>query len=209
MRVLDRRVATVIRLFRDLFECEGRLFGNPVAGISDGVEGVQWNANYAKGIAWLGINLEGMLYDGWPVARLIERELSDPLLLSEYRDRDRVPSPETVTVSWRRDAWQRRSRPPIREARIFPTPIKLDQLTDGGWEQALLGARECLDPERGYRGRRKVEVTLARSHHGKIMDVSPHLWFGTPLERNDFHSMRQAKKKLEALHDFARHQARR
>ena len=59
------------------------------------IEGVQWHAGYDE-IAWIGVNLEGMLYDGWPIARLIKRELSNPLLLSEYRDR--VPRPETVTV---------------------------------------------------------------------------------------------------------------
>ena len=36
-------------LFRDIFGCRGRDFGSPsrgVLGISDGNEGVQWNAGY-------------------------------------------------------------------------------------------------------------------------------------------------------------------
>lgn len=47
------------------------------------------------GAAWLGVNLEGMKYDGWPVARLIERELSRPLLLARFTRgfRDPIESP--------------------------------------------------------------------------------------------------------------------
>jgi len=36
------------------------------------------------GFVWLGVNLEGMQYDDWPVARLIEREVSRTLLLTRY-----------------------------------------------------------------------------------------------------------------------------
>ena len=76
-------------LFRDIVGCPGRHFGSPspgVLGISDGNEGVQWNAGDrpGDGFVWLGVNLEGMQYDDWPVARLIEREISRPLLLTRY-----------------------------------------------------------------------------------------------------------------------------
>ena len=76
-------------LFRDIFGCCGRDFGHPsrsVLGISDGNEGVQWKAGHrpGDGFVWLGVNLEGMQYDDWPVARLIEREFSRPLLLTHY-----------------------------------------------------------------------------------------------------------------------------
>ncbi|MDE2795442.1 MAG: hypothetical protein OXL34_11540 [Gemmatimonadota bacterium] len=52
-----------------------------ILGVSDGIEGVQWNAGCRArdGTVWLGVNLEGIKYDDWPVARLIERELSRPL----------------------------------------------------------------------------------------------------------------------------------
>ena len=47
-------------------------------------DGVQRNAGYrpGDGFVWLGVNLEGMRYDDWPVARLIERGISRPLLLT-------------------------------------------------------------------------------------------------------------------------------
>ncbi len=76
-------------LFRDIFGCRGRDFGSPsrgVLGISDGNEGVQCSAAYrpGDGFVWLGVHLEGMQYDDWPVARLIEREISRPFLLTRY-----------------------------------------------------------------------------------------------------------------------------
>ena len=79
-------------------------------------EGVQWNAGYypRDGAVWLGVNLEGMKYDDWPVARLIEREISRPLILTCYRRK--VARPDRVTVIWARDAWQCAARRRIKEA---------------------------------------------------------------------------------------------
>lgn len=211
MSLLDEQAGVVIGLFKSLFECDGKRFGSPslgVLGISDGVEGVQWNAGYYRRdrTAWLGVNLEGKQYDDWPVARLIEREISRPLLLSEYRHR--VARPERVTVGWTRDAWQVSSRVPIKEADIAPTPIALNRVDGEGWALALRGARECLDSKRQHRGRRRAEVTLRRS--GRMVErwVSPHLRFKTHFAANSPRSLQRAKENLEALHDFATHQAR-
>ena len=52
------------------------------------------------GFVWLGVNLKGMKYDDWPVARLIEREIFRPLLLSRYRGK--VARPDEVTLQWPR-----------------------------------------------------------------------------------------------------------
>ena len=176
MSVLDERAGVVTGLFRDLFECDGQEFGSRshgVLGISDGFEGVQWNAWYSQReeTAWLGVNLEGKKYDDWPVARLVEREISHPLLLAEYRVR--VARPEIVTVSWTRDAWQAGYRVAIKESGLPPTPIALDQLDIDDWTRALRCARECLDPKREYHGRRRTEVTLLPS--GRMVErwVSP------------------------------------
>ncbi len=206
MSVLDERAGFVIGLFRDLFECTGQRFGSPslgVLGICDGNNGVQWNAGYSQLVecAFLGVNLEGLEYDGWPVARLIERELSRPRLLSEYRAR--VARPGRVDVSWKRDAWQASSRVRITERDIAPTPIALDRLDAAGWARALGGARECLDPRRKYRGRRRTRVTLLRS--GRVVErwVSPHLQFKTRLYGFDSYTMQQARDDLDGLHEFA------
>ena len=211
MSEFEERAEVVIDLFRDLLDCAGRRFGSlslGLLGISDGQDGVQWNAWYSRSeqTAWLGVNLEGKKYDDWPVARLIERELSHPLLLTEYRAR--VAKPERVTVSWWRDAWQVSSRVPIKESRLSPTPIALGRLDAGGWKRALQSARECLDPKRGYRGRRRTRVTLRRSGQMVERHVTPHLQFKMLLAETAPDEMLRAKGNLEALHDWASCQAR-
>lgn len=54
-------------------------------------DSVQWNVGCrpGDGFDWLGVNLEGMRYDDWPVPRLIEREISPPLLLTRYLQKRR------------------------------------------------------------------------------------------------------------------------
>lgn len=215
--LLDERAGIVIGLFRNLFRSDGQEFGSlalGLRGISDGCAGVQWNAGYSlrssvsawllpEG-AWLGVNIEGMKYDGWPVARLIERELAHPLLLTKYRVR--VVRPEMVTVSWRRDAWQAATRPPIKNSRILR--IALDRLDGDGWTCALRNARECLDPKRDYRGRGRTKVTLFRSGQVVERDVTPHLFFATGLDSLSGSAMRRANDNLAVLHDFAKYQTR-
>ena len=207
------QAGVVTGLFLDLFECDGQPFGSPsrgVLGISDGFKGVQWNAWYSlRGeTAWLGVNLEGLKYDGWPIARLVKQEISHPLLLTEYRVR--VARPEEVTVSWKRDAWPRGIR--IMESEIPPTPIALDRLDCAGWTSALGCARECLDSnldsKRKYRGRRRTKVTLLPSGKTVELDVSPHLQFKTRLNESTPHAMRRAKDNLEVLHEWGTRQAR-
>ena len=200
--------------FRNVFGCRGREFGSlsrGVLGISDGNEGVQWNAGYypRDGAVWLGVNLEGMKYDDWPVARLIEREISRPLLLTRYRRK--VARPDKVTVIWARDAWQYSVRRRIKEANLAPTPITLDRLEGQGWADALRGARQCLNPRKQHRGRRKVPVTLLPSkRHPRErqveMDVSPHLKIRMPLAEITVRAVRRARDNLEALFEFAARQ---
>ena len=206
MTAFEDRVDIVIGLFRDLFRCHGKTFGNPTFGVSDGVEGVQWNAWCCpEQDAVLGVNLEGMKYDGWPVARLIEREIDKPRLLTEYRDR--VEKSDLVTVNWQRDAWQAASRPQIVEWELVR--IKLHQLNGDRWERALWDASECLDPERNLRGRRRaVTVTLKASGQQVERDVSPHLQFWTPFCEDAPHTLQEARETLEPLHEWAKHQAR-
>ena len=211
MSVLDERAGVVTGFFRDLFECDGQEFGSRshgVLGISDGLEGVQWNAGYSQRdeTAWLGVNLEGLKYDDWPVARLIERELSQPLLLAEYRVR--VAKPEIVSVGWTRDAWQASYRVRIKESGLSPTPIALDQLDIDGWTRALRCAGECLDPQRDHRGRRRTKVTLLRSGQVVEREVTPHLHYRARFDWFSGSGMAQAKDNLAALHEWATRQAR-
>lgn len=166
--------------FADVFGAHVRPFGTRstrAGGLSDGNEGTQWNAGYNPdtGAHWIGVNLEGMQYDDWPIARLIERELRTPTLPALARqERDAGP----VCLRWMRDHWQVSSRPPIHEKRIAPTPILLGELTEDVWRQALEGAQACLNPHRNRRGRAVQRVTLTRSRQVREGEVTPHLTIG-------------------------------
>lgn len=153
------------------------MFGSPslqASGICDGTQGVQWNAwiewDGARQIAYAGVNLEGMTYDGWPVARLIERELARPTLPDATSD---VADPRRVEVIWYRDAWQVASRPPIKEKLIANSPLPLHALTNEEWAGMLTEAYDCLDASRGHRGRAQQKLTTT-SGKKRVYSVSPH-----------------------------------
>lgn len=157
-----------------------RSFGTPalgMLGINDAVAGVQWSCSrdLQTGQVRLSVNLEGMQYDGWPVARVIERELADPQLPALAAS---LKAAEIV-VSWARDCWQGASRLKIVEADIAPTPLSLDELTPDKWRAALEAAQQCLDPERQFRGRGRQVVTTIASRTTEAKDVSPHFTFTT------------------------------
>jgi hypothetical protein len=173
----------------------GRPFGTPHAryeGVSDDAHGVQWNAGLdrERGTAWLGVNLEGMAYDGWPIARLIERELDHPTLPDLC---SKLPDAAMIMTSWNRDAWQAAARLPIAEIQLGDTPTTLDRLDPEKWRAILLDAYGCLDRERNHRGRAKQTVTLKS---GKVEKwVSPRLHFSWVLWR----SVPRSQDEAEAL----------
>lgn len=107
-------VRAVVEAFKALFGANVRPFGNPVvAGVSDGAEGVQWNAGIRDHEeAFLGVNLEGVEYRGFPVSSLIRRELQAPTLVEHATT---IPNCHEIELSWRRDAWQFAARPCINE----------------------------------------------------------------------------------------------
>ena len=145
-----------------------------VAGICDGTRGVQWNTwiewDDDKQMAYAGVNLEGIAYDGWPVARFIERELESPGL---FDVRTQVPDARVVEVLWYRDAWQVQAHPPIREKLIGGSPRLLHALLPAEWTAMLLEAYECLDATRAHRGRAQQLLTTP-SGEQRTYSVSPH-----------------------------------
>jgi hypothetical protein len=162
--------------FTKVFGSRFRPFGNRsrrYGGLSDHAQGVQWNAGYdpRDGRQWVGVNLEGMKYDDWPIARLLEREIANPSLLQRLREH---PGLERVIVLWRRDYWPASNRAEIREEGILRAP--LGSLTPDQWRLALEEAIHCLDENRGHRGRGRQTVTLM-SGVRKEGAVSPHLTF--------------------------------
>jgi hypothetical protein len=154
------------------------MFGSPslqASGICDGTQGVQWNAwiewDGARQLAYAGVNLEGLVYKRWPIARLIERELERPTLPDAA---SAVDDPRSVQVIWYRDAWQLSARPPIREKLIGASPMPLHALSKEEWTRMLTEAYDCLDPARGHRGRAQQRLTTT-SGKRRVYSVSPHL----------------------------------
>jgi hypothetical protein len=195
--------------FVQVFGADPRPFGSRAmqsGGLSDGNEGVQWNAGYdmRDGFRWLGVNLEGLKYRDWPVARLIRRELESPTLPDLIR---RVDAEDSVLVWWARDYWQAASRPAIAERVIPPTPIHASHLTTDHWLEALTGAAGCLASSRG--GRASQEVTLAKSGKRLTGEVSPHLTIAIssngPVSWLDF--LKQGKAQLQPFYDWAAERA--
>ena len=71
--------------FQRHFQVSPRPFGQnsgPWVGVSDDAKGVQWNAGIMResGVAYLGVNLEGMKYRDWPIANLLLAEKHSPEL---------------------------------------------------------------------------------------------------------------------------------
>jgi hypothetical protein len=164
------------KAFIDVFGEPCQAFGKQstfIGGVSNGAQGVQWNASYdpRDQRQWASVNLEGMEYDGWPVSRLIRRELASPKLLAVVETTSSTPP---IEVRWARDYWQVHARPSILEADILPTPILIGELTDANWRQALEGAKDCLDPLRNRKGRARQRVTLAGSGQQVLGHVTPH-----------------------------------
>lgn len=175
-------------------------------GASDDAQGVQWHAwLHVTGEAWCAVNLEGLAYKGWPIARLIERELAHGRLLDA---RDQVATPEAVEVLWSRDAWQVVSRPPIDEKHIGGGPVPLAEITPDRWAALLREAYACLDAGRHHRARARQLVTLSKRQLKAEKEVSPHLQLRQRLELPEgdagwADTLRAARQNLLPLHAWA------
>ena len=194
------------------------LFGSRslrVAGICDGAQGVQRNAwvewEGETQMAYAAVNLEGKVYDGWPVARFIERELQDARLLQTPT---LLSSHTPVEVLWYRDAWQAASRPLIKEKLIGGSPRLLHTLTADAWRQMLDEAYSCLDAATGHRGRSQQTVTTPLGE-ARQYPVSPHFqlrqafWPRQPLTSDGWcAALDEVLASLLPLHGLVAQQAR-
>lgn len=177
-------------------------------GLSDGNDGVQWNAwtdetSTGRMITWLGVNLEGKQYRDWPIARFIQRELMEPKLIAL---RAKLPQPEEIKVHWWRDAWVGGGSriPSFKEQYIAPTPIALSNLSQQSWRQALIEAQGCLRTPEGRRAKQWITTGDIR----RDIWVSPHLgfqrqlpWPATVAELRQ--AMQRVREQMQPLYDFA------
>lgn len=168
-------------VFKTILGVSGRPFGGTSKtydGMSDDADGVQWNVATFKDKpqrARIGVNLEGMKYKDWPIARFIESELKRRALLSMPVEKDKI------YVGFFRDAWQVTNRPAIEERSLGCSGISLEEMSDLQWKKTLEEAYACLDPQNNHRGRANQQVTLSSSGIDKTMEVSPHLQIYTTI----------------------------
>jgi hypothetical protein len=192
--------------FRQVFQvAHPRPFGHGI-GISDGNNGVQWNAGADSD--WtdngpfsgrVGVNLEGLTYDNWPIDRLIERELSR---FSLFRMRDDIKRPDEITVRWTKDVWAG-PRPRVDLQKFLD--VRLSDLSENQWRSALNTAQRCLNRTEAHR-RRGRQVTTVRGVTTE-REVSPHLqvtrelWRDEPPPQADLgERMRRARIQLDPIY---------
>lgn len=191
-----------------IFHCHGISHGSKSdssRGMHDGNEGVQWNIDIinSNNLIRTGVNLEGLKYKDWPIARFFEKELKTLALyttISKMNDHE-------IVVTLLRDAWQVRARPPIEERIIGGKEVSIQQITVSRWENLIREAQICLDPKKSFRGRALQEVTFLNGTK-RFMEVSPHLYMYkvVPKEKmitkNDIiQAFFKCKRDLEPLYE--------
>lgn len=211
----DEEYARILDSFESRLGVKGRPFGQvgkPDFGLSDGVDGVQWNiAIYrVSGEIDLGVNLEGMAYSGWPIATFIQSEMARPTLEEEIKAK--IGKPDRIHLTLSRDAWQMSARRTIVEQHIGGRRHKLSEIDRALWLELLSEARECLDASKNFRGRSKqlVRVRTATGETARMMDVSPHLTVQTKIDvdpkRDDQATLNlavdRAIAELRPIHDW-------
>jgi hypothetical protein len=214
-RQADTEYADLLQAFSFVLGVKGRPFGQlnrRIFGVSDGVEGVQWNlaVHTDTGVIRLGVNLEGLQYDRWPIATFILNELQHPKLEAVQQS---VHDPDAVKLRFRRDAWQVASRPRIIEQQLGGDVLPLSKLNPQRWKAVLEEALGCLDAERDYRGRAHQEVTLPANREKPdrrvVMPVSPHLTVWTHLSVGGDHAekIKSAMELLQPVHEWVERQS--
>lgn len=197
--------------FNELLNVKGKPFGQlnkPYFGISDGLDGVQWNLTIYpnEGKARIGVNLEGMRYRDWPIATLIKSELEVPTLL---RLVPHLRDPKNITLRFTRDAWQVASRPNILERYLGGREFCLSELTEDLWHTILTDGIGCLDKDQSYRGRSRQAVTVVKKTGPDAdktdMFVSPHLTIWTPINPScdSNEELSYAINQLKPIHEWA------
>jgi len=159
--------------FDRVFRSKGTPFGSPAlhwGGLHDGTEGVQWNVGMdpRRPERWVSVNLEGLRYDGWPLARLITREMRRPTLAALAASNPRLGA---VRMSMNREFWSGRNRVHLESIADLP----MADITEPEWRRVLSEARACLASSSGGRGR--ASYTPKNGGETSSLEVTPHLAF--------------------------------
>ena len=181
--IKELHYAELLQSFLSYLEIKGKPFGQTGAdsfGVSDGTEGIQWSlVIYPKeNKAFVTVNLEGMKYQGWPIARLLLAERKSPSLLSIKSPKDQI------FIRMVRDAWRRPlGRDAIMESAIGGClDICLKDLSPDKWVEIVEESLGCLNEDKNYMGRARQLVTLKVSKRVVEKEVTPHLNVLTPIK---------------------------
>ena len=207
----DPRYRPYLEIFTSVLHTEGRPFGQPNQsrfGISDDAHGTQWNLALSEEDvkAYLGVNLEGLRYDGWPIATLLLSELKNPSL---EKLKSRIGGPGSVDIRFSRDAWLIRRRPIIVERYIGGSIINLSDTDRRKWSHMVEEGLACLNSAKSYRGRAQQRVTLVKQnneHQKRLMYVSPHLTFRCSicLDADFEETLRRKLKEMAPVYDWVK-----
>lgn len=209
---------SLFRAFTSSLNIKGQKFGpsnKPYFGMSDGNNGVQWNISiYTKLSTYaddkrfqMGVNLEGMKYDGWPISRFILSEIKEPKIQEISAN---LNKPDNIYIRFTRDAWQVQSRPCIDEKYIGGSEPSFSQISPDQWLRILSEALDCLDREKNFLGRAKQRVTRKKkSENGEQlcdMEVTPHLTIWTPLilSENMQRTIAETISELKPVYDWVK-----
>ena len=174
-------------------------------GIHDGARGVQWNCyhDHVQSRVTLGVNLEGMEFDGWPIGRLIDRELMEPTLPSVVAELGAGSHSDLVVSVWR-DTWQNEHHITRSDETL---EFAMRELTRERWGEMLRRARSWLAGD----GRARRQLPPPSSGRS----TSPHLQFATtvwlampPSHDERLQQMKAARSRLEVVHRWALERSR-
>lgn len=159
--------------FGRVLRLPGESFGSASlhwGGLHTGYKGVQWNVGFdpRTGERWVGVNLEGLRYDGWPLARLIRSEQRKPTLLDLIRAE---PDLREVRLRMTREHWAGRNRIHLESI----ADGALGELSAGEWRRILAEARKCLSSSAG--GRATSTYQPLGGDAPVNTDLTPHLAF--------------------------------
>lgn len=204
-------IKQAIQAFEKQFNIEARHFGNKhavIKGASDDARGVQWNIAVLRDTneIRLGVNLEGMTYQGWPITTFIQNELKQPSIIEMLVT---MREPEQAIITFKRDAWQKAGRHQIEEHQLANSETNLNSLTLPQWREMLSEALTCLDKSRDYRGRGLQMVTKRTGK--KEMEVSPHFNIHSYLhykENNIETALAQTYQNLKPVYEWLKSKSR-
>lgn len=209
---LNQKEIEVLHSFTSILGIKGRLFGQSgkaVSGISDG-RVIQWNLGIWRdsNIIKLGVNLEGSQKTGkWLIADFILNELENPTIEKlKFKQHNNL---DDITLRFARDAWRGGKTPPsggtrvtIIEQYLGGKEFSLSEIDEKLWNLILKEGLDCLNENKGYKGRAIQEVTeMLKSGDKKpkqLLGVSPHLTIQTKIV-NDGNIINNLQKGIEKL----------